>query len=69
MMRFTVSLLPDPDGGFTAECIEVPGAISEGDTREEALANVQEAIALVLEVRREEARRLQASFESVEVDA
>ena len=68
-MRFTVSLSADPDGGFVAQCIEVPGAISQGETREEALENIQEAIALILETRRADAKRLHASIASVEVDA
>lgn len=49
-MRFTVILTPDPeDGGFAAECPAIPGCISEGETVEEALANVHEAIAGCLE--------------------
>ncbi|MDD5144423.1 type II toxin-antitoxin system HicB family antitoxin [Methanoregula sp.] len=35
----------------------IPGAISQGETREEALANIKEAIELVLEVQREELHR------------
>lgn len=69
MMQFTVALVPSPEGGFTAQCVEIPGAISEGATEEEALANVADAIAMILEVRREDARRLHGRFETVEVDA
>ncbi|MEW6566553.1 MAG: type II toxin-antitoxin system HicB family antitoxin [Chloroflexota bacterium] len=36
-------------GGFTAYVPSLPGCISEGDTQEEALANIQEAIRLYLE--------------------
>jgi predicted RNase H-like HicB family nuclease len=69
-MRFTVSLEPQPEGGFTAQCIEVPGAISQGETAREALDNVQEANHLILEVRREAAmHRPNARIETVEVDA
>ena len=46
-----------------------PGAISQGETEEEALANVQEAILLVLEVRQEEARQRHSRLRTVEVDA
>ena len=49
-MQFTVILEPQDEGGFTVRCLELPGAISEGETREEALANIKEAIGLVLEV-------------------
>jgi predicted RNase H-like HicB family nuclease len=49
-MRFTVILTPDgDDGGYVAECPFVPGCISEGDTVEEALANIKEAIEGCLE--------------------
>ncbi len=68
-MRFTVTLDPAPEGGFTVQCIEVPGAISEGETREEALANIQDAIASILSVRRAEARGRHAVVQTVDVDA
>jgi predicted RNase H-like HicB family nuclease len=45
----TALLIPDEDGGYTAQIAELPGAISEGDTIEEALANVREAAELYLE--------------------
>jgi predicted RNase H-like HicB family nuclease len=67
-MKFTVALDPQPEGGFTAQCLEIPGAISQGETEAEALANIQDAIALILEVRRGEARN-HAHVETVEVDA
>ncbi len=41
-----VILIPDEDGvGYTVEVPSLPGYISEGDTLEEALANIQDAIA------------------------
>ena len=52
-MKYTVVLEPQKEGGFTVQCVEIPGAISQGETREEALANIKEAIELVLEVQRE----------------
>jgi antitoxin HicB len=49
-MRFTVVLSPDAeDGGYVAECPAIPGCISEGDSIEEALANIREAIEGCLE--------------------
>ena len=48
-MKVKVVLEPSEDGGFTAHVPSLPGCISEGDTVEEALANVQEAISLYLE--------------------
>jgi predicted RNase H-like HicB family nuclease len=53
-MQYTVVLDPQDEGGYTVQCVEIPGAISQGETREEALANIKEAIELVLEVQREE---------------
>jgi predicted RNase H-like HicB family nuclease len=48
-MKLKVILEPSPEGGFTAIAPSLPGCISEGDTKEEALANVQEAILLYIE--------------------
>jgi predicted RNase H-like HicB family nuclease len=45
----TAVLTPDPDGGYVAQIAELPGAISQGETVEEALANVREAAELYLE--------------------
>ena len=49
-MEYTVILEAAEEGGFTAHCEELPAAISEGDTKEEALENIKEAIELVMEV-------------------
>jgi predicted RNase H-like HicB family nuclease len=46
---FHVILTPQPDGGYFVECPSLPGCYSQGDTREEALANIREAILLALE--------------------
>lgn len=48
-MKFQVVLEPSDEGGYTALVPSLPGCISEGDTVEEALANIQEAIELYLE--------------------
>ena len=55
-MQFTVKLEEADEGGYTVQCLELPAAISEGDTKEEALENIKEAIQLVLEVSQEQAR-------------
>ena len=44
-----VVLEPSEEGGYTAVVPSLPGCISEGNTREDALANVREAIELYLE--------------------
>jgi predicted RNase H-like HicB family nuclease len=43
-MKFVVTLEPDEDGYIVAECPSLPGCLSQGKTREEALANITEAI-------------------------
>lgn len=45
-MRFKVVLEPSDEGGFTVYVPSLPGCISEGETEEEALKNIQEAIEL-----------------------
>ena len=54
-MKYTVILEPQEEGGYTVQCLELPGAISQGETKEEALDNIKEAIELVLEVILEDA--------------
>lgn len=47
--EYTVVYEQEEDGGYTGECLELPGAISEGDTFEEFKANMCEAIELIQE--------------------
>jgi len=46
---FKVILEPDPDGGYVVTCPSLPGCHSQGNTVQEALTNIKEAIELVLE--------------------
>lgn len=48
-MRFKVILEPSAEGGYTVYVPSLPGCISEGETVEDALKNIQEAIELYLE--------------------
>ena len=48
-MGYTVILEQEPDGGYVAHVPVLPGCVSQGDTREEALANIQEALELYIE--------------------
>ena len=48
-MKLTVILEPSEESGFTAFVPALPGCISEGNTREEALKNIREAIELYIE--------------------
>ena len=48
-MKLTVIVEPQEEGGFTVYVPSLPGCISQGDTKEEALKNIKEAIELYLE--------------------
>lgn len=52
-LNYTVVIETDEDGVYIASCPALPGAHSHGRTREEAIANVTEAIELVIEDMRE----------------
>ena len=51
-MKFTVILEPEEVGGYSVHCPALPGCASQGESLDEALANVREAILGVLAVRR-----------------
>jgi predicted RNase H-like HicB family nuclease len=66
-MKFVVTIEPDEDGGYVVECPAVPGCVSQGETEEEALANIREAIQLCLEVRAQEGLSLTIETRGVEI--
>lgn len=68
-MQFTITLDRDEDGVWIAECPAIPGCVSQGRTRDEATANVKEAIAACLEVRAERGMALTIETQQVEVVA
>ena len=58
IMRNEFTAVVEQDGPWhIAYCAEVPGANGQGDTRDECLANLREAISLILDHRREESLR------------
>lgn len=65
-MKFVTTLDRNEDGVWIAECPSIPGCVSQGETRDEALANIREAIAACLEVRAE--RGLPLTLETHQVD-
>jgi len=65
--RFTVILREEPEGGYSAQCIELPGAISQGETRKQAIDNIREAIEGYLEAFPEELNQPERRTELVEV--
>jgi antitoxin HicB len=42
-LNYPITLYPEPDGGYTVMLTDLAGCISQGDTLEEAVANIQEA--------------------------
>jgi predicted RNase H-like HicB family nuclease len=66
-MKLPVMLRPGEDGWIVAECPIIPGCISQGRTRDEALANIREAIELCLESRNDEGFALPRSYEFVDL--
>jgi predicted RNase H-like HicB family nuclease len=64
--KFLVTLVPGEDGWIVAECPALPGCMSQGRSREEALQNIREAIEASLLTRREAG--LEASCQVAEVE-
>ena len=65
-MRLPVTLYQDEEGWYVVECPVIPGCLSQGKTQAEALQNIQEAIQLCLEVRREQG--LPLIIQSLEIE-
>ncbi len=58
-MKYTIILeKEEEEGGYSAQCLELPGAISQGESKEEAIENIKVAIELVLETLDLETKRL-----------
>ena len=55
------------EGGYWATCLEVPGANGQGETKEECLADLRDAVRLLLETEREEVFRLDPHAETAEL--
>jgi predicted RNase H-like HicB family nuclease len=53
-MKFHITLQKEPQDGYVVRCLELPGAMSQGETEEEALANVRDAILTILDMMREQ---------------
>ena len=65
-MKFNVTIDRDEDGIWIAECPAIPGCVSQGKTKGEALGNIKEAIALCLEVRAE--KRIPLTLETRQIE-
>jgi len=66
-MKLIVTLRDGEDGWIVAECPQLPGCVSQGKTRDEALANIREAIELVIEVRAKRGEGIFLDSEEIEV--
>lgn len=64
--KFFVTLEQDEDGWFVAKCPGLPGCVSQGKTREEAIANIREAIEGSLETRA--ANSIPSNIETIEIE-
>ncbi len=68
-MRFLMMIEQDEAGYYVVECPALAGCLSQGRTRDEALANIQEAILLSLETRKAEGLPLAVEVTEVDVVA
>jgi predicted RNase H-like HicB family nuclease len=70
-MRYTVILVQEADGGYVVSVPALPGCVSQGDTRVEALANIREAIEVYVQDCRDAGDPVptEAGKEFVEVEA
>ena len=64
-MRLKVVVEPSDEGGFTVYVPSLPGCVSEGDSRDEAIANIREAIELYLETDDDQPRAENAQLEEI----
>jgi predicted RNase H-like HicB family nuclease len=68
-MRFSITIDRDEDGVWITECPAIPGCISQGETKNEAIENIKDAIKISLEVRAERGLPLTVETRQVEVAA
>ena len=70
-MRYTVVLEMESDGGYVASVPALPGCVSQGDNRDEALSNIREAMHLYIEDCRAAGDPMptEAGKEFIEIDA
>ncbi len=68
-MIFNVTIERDEDGVWITECPSIPGCVSQGETKDEAVENIKDAIKVCLEVRAEKGLPLTVETRQVEVAA
>ena len=67
-MKFSVTVDRDEDGVWIVVCPAIPGCVSQGKTKDAALDNIKEAIALCLEVRTEKGMLLTIETQQIEAE-
>jgi predicted RNase H-like HicB family nuclease len=65
--KYAVVIHEEPEGGFWAEAPALPGCYSQGESIDELMANVREAISGVLEVMQERGARPEANIQILDV--
>lgn len=68
-MKFSVTINRDEDGIWIVECPSIPGCVSQGKTKDEALVNISDAIHQCLLVRAEQGIPLTIETRQIEVAA
>ncbi|MCK9635341.1 MAG: type II toxin-antitoxin system HicB family antitoxin [Methylobacter tundripaludum] len=68
-MKFNVTIDRDENGIWVVECPSIPGCVSQGETKDEALENIQDAIYQCLQVRAEHGLPLTIETRQIEVAA
>ncbi len=68
-MTFNITIERDEDGVWITECPAIPGCVSQGETKDEAIENIKDAIKICLEVRAEKGLPLTVETRQVEVAA
>lgn len=68
-MKFSVTINRDEDGLWIVECPAIPGCVSQGQTKDGALQNIQDAIYQCLQVRAERGMPLTIETRQVDVAA
>jgi len=68
-MIFNITIERDEDGVWITECPSIPGCVSQGETKDEAVENIKDAIKVCLEVRAEKGLPLTVETRQVEVAA
>ena len=66
-MKFIVTIERDEDGIYIVECPSIPGCVSQGESEQEALENIKDAIKGCLAVRSEQGMPLTVSTREVDV--